>query len=314
MDIYHRENGNERPKDFPIFLENPGFLSLLFSGTYFVSTYYHDHEYRGWVFGSALVDVSGGRPSVYIIDAKSLPPVFLLDTESFRISNNSMKPAWDFVIYSGKAYLFTNTGEAVVFNIDSRTLRYERTVPFREIRFPGWKGGEWFFVSNEMVTAYNLSTGTARTLGREVDVEKRRNYYGYYFYENTNGRRFVVESNSGKTYPMPEVEYGWFVVFDRGYIYSEKGNSHINICFFENGALKRKIILSGSAVGGPSVYGNTLYIGRRHLAFKVDLTSMRVIKAFSSEELDLYSGYSLDMFPFGADDIVYGEAYYDGDH
>jgi hypothetical protein len=96
-------------------------------------------------------------------------------------------------------------------------------------------------------------------------------------------------------------------------MYSEKNNSHINICFFENGALIRKIVLSGSAVGGPSVYGNTLYVGRGHLAFKVDLTSMRVVKAFSSDEIDLYSGYYLYMFPFGADDIVYGEAYYDGD-
>jgi hypothetical protein len=213
MNISHRENNMQRAADF--------FFSWrtadIFSNTLFVETAYNRDNYMEYLFEYTLIDISGGRPSVYIMDAKSLPPVYLWDAESFRIGVSlQLDYAWDFVIYSGKAYLFTNSGEAVVFNIDGHTLRYERTVPFRELRIPGWKGSEWIFVSDGIVTVYNLSTGTVRALGREVDVEKRGNYYGYYFYEDTNGRRFVVESNSGKTYPMPEVEYVWFVVFDRG--------------------------------------------------------------------------------------------------
>jgi hypothetical protein len=273
--------------------------SCLFGDTFYVSVGYHSNRGHASVYEKALIDISGGSPSVYILD---------------DIDTNLIKSAWDFVINSGKAYLFTNTGEAVVFNVDSHTLRYERTVPFREIRIPGWKGGEWFFVSDEIVTAYNVSTGTVRTMGREV--EKKEYYRRYYFYEDANGRRFVVEKKSGKTYPvMTDTEYGWFDFFDRGYMYRKKDNRHLNICFFENGALKRKIVLSGSAVDGtgPLVYGNTMYVGKRHLAFTVDLTSMRVVKAFSEDIIFDNSGYYIYMFPFGSDDIVYAEAYSDGD-
>jgi hypothetical protein len=40
---------------------------------------------------------------------------------------------------------------------------------------------------------------------------------------------------------------------------------------------------------------------------------MRVAKSFSSVPTNYYTGYDLRMFPYGADDIVYGEAYYSGD-
>jgi hypothetical protein len=112
---------------------------------------------------------------------------------------------------------------------------------------------------------------------------------------------------------MLDVELDGISIFDRGYMYREKGNRHINICFFEDGVLKRKIVLSGSALGGASIYENTLYMGMRHLAFTVDLTSMRIGKSFSSEKMHYNSGDRLDMFPFGADDIVYCEVYDDGD-
>jgi hypothetical protein len=293
INIYYRENDKKRLQDSHLVLDD----TRLFGDTLCVEVRYHNRDYKASVNEYALIDISGSEPSVYILD----------DVNNIEF----IWSAWDFVIYSGKAYLFTNSGEAVVFNIDDHTLRYERTVPFWEIHISGWRGGEWIFVSDETITAYNLSTRAVRPLGMEV---KNKEYYpGYYFYEDTNGRRFVVGSNSGKTFPMLDVELDGISIFERGYMYREKDNRHINICFFEDGALKRKIVLSGSALGGAFIYGNTLYMGMRHLAFTVDLTSMQIGKSFSSEKIHYNSGYRLNMFPFGADDIVYGEVYDDGD-
>ena len=189
MNIYYRENGRERLQDSYLVLHG----TRLYSDTLFIDVTYHKNDHTTFVNENALIDISGGMPSVYILDAKSLPPVYLSDTERFRIGASlQLESAWDFVIYSGKAYLLTNTGEAVVFNVNGHTLRYEETVPWREFRIPGWKGGEWIFVSDGMVTAYNISVGSMRQLGRHL--ENYGHHPDAYFYEGTNGRRFIVES------------------------------------------------------------------------------------------------------------------------
>jgi hypothetical protein len=289
---YYRESGKERQDSAPNWR-----IYYLFGNTIYARPYYGNEH--------ALVDISGGKTAVYILDTENLP-----------IDPRRISWAWDFVIESGKAYLLTATGEAVVFNIDSHFLRYERTVPWREFRVPGWQGGGWIFVSDGTVTEYNISSGAVRTLGTETKTDSY--FLGYYSYEDANGSRFIVGAN-GKAYPVLDDGYSMLEIFDRGYIYHEKNHRYKIICFFENGILTRKILLSGSAVTGDygqesiNVHGDTLYMGMKHLAFSVDLNTMQINKSFSTEIESPISGSRINIFPFGADDIVYGRYFFDGD-
>jgi hypothetical protein len=259
---YYSESGKEMPDSSPNW-----HTVLLFSNLIYARPYYG--------IELALVDISGGKTSAYI-----------LDTENPPFDPKYIWGAWDFVIDSGQAYLLTDTGDAIVFNVGSHSLHYEKTVPFREIHIPGGKGGDWVFESDGTVTEYNISSGAMRPL------------------EGT---------------PLPAGDYYMVKTFDRGHIYHEKNRQCKTICFFENGILTRKIILSGSAVTGGygqesiDIHGNTLYMGMRHLAFTVDLDTMQINKAFSTDIESLYSGNRINIFPFGADDIVYSRYFYDGD-
>jgi hypothetical protein len=297
---YYRESGKEKPSDF-----NPGwYISRIFGDILFANTRFYFTETRNEY---ALVDISGSRPRVYILDTENIA----IDSQTALYEPYTwislLEGAMDFVIDSGKAYLKRESGEVLIFNAGNNYLQFENTVSWRDCRIPGWKGGERVFVHDDTVEAYNFSTGTARTLGKNLEIPYYHVEGRNYLYEDANGRRFIVEADSGKTYPEPDGEYHNFAIFENGYIFTDDDQNFYTLCFFENGILRRKLVLSGDAVNGRSfsVYGNKIYLGMYCLALTIDITSMRVSKAFNTQA----PGYNADiyvyMFPLGADDIAY---------
>jgi ankyrin repeat protein len=292
---YYRENGREKPNDSnPIWSIDSIFGDILYARTPWYYEHYYSMEY-------ALVDISGNNPTVYILESDN----------KVRVETRYFADVIDFVINAGKAYLIRKSGEVIICTVEKNTLRFERTVSWRESRIPGWRGGEHYFVADEILTAYNFATGRARPLGKKIELP---GYYSSgYGYEDANGRRFIT-GEGGKAYPVPEDEkFKQIITFDRGYIYDVKEENYRVICFFENGVLKRKIVLSGSAVWGdsPSLHENKLYLGMYCLALSIDLTSMRVSKAFSTPGTGNNSSIDVNIFPFGTDDVGY-TIYHDG--
>jgi ankyrin repeat protein len=285
---YYRENGREKPN-----VSDPVWRIVSTFGDIFqVHTPWNNLEH--YSVEHALIDISGNKPTIYILE------------NSVLVETGYFTDVINFIINAGKAYLIRKSGDVMICTVERNTLRYENTVPWKECRIPGWRGGEHYFVEDEIVTAYNFSTGRARPLGKKIEIPSSY-YYSGYIYEDANGRRFIA-GEGGDSHPLPDEEVARIKTFDQGYIYNVKDGNFRVICFFENGVLKRKIVLSGdAAVWGdlPSLHGNKLYLGMPCLALTIDLTSMRIIRAFNTDNTGNNSGIEVYMFPFGTDDVVY---------
>ena len=297
---YYSKSGRERPNEF-----NPGWhIARIFGNVlYAYNRVYYDEANNEY----ALVDISAGNPSVYILETDNLRIDSMTALYEPHTWISLLDNAMDFVIDSEKAYLVRNSGEVLQFAVREHSLQFEKTVSWRDCIIPGWNSGERVFVNGETVEVYNFSTGTARPLGKKVEIPHLHIEGRNYLYEAETGRRFVVEAKSGRAYPEPEEEFHNFALFEKGYIYADKDGRFYTVCLFENGVLKRKLVLSGSAMGdfSFSIYGDKMYIGRYLLGFTVDINTGQVSSAFNSRDSGRNAEIYVYMFPFADDDIVY---------
>jgi ankyrin repeat protein len=297
-ELYYRENGQEES-------DNSSYRGWNINAIFGNILHAHNSPWDYHATKHVLVDISGNRPTAYILRPEDR--IIIEAMESW----NDMR-ARDLIIDSGKAYLIRRSDEILVFDVEKNTLQYEKTVSWRDCRIPGWRGGEYCFVEDGIVTAFNFSTGLARPLGKRVQSPSY--YSSDYIYEDADGGRFII-GTGGRTYPMPDERFGRIATFDQGYFYEDPDENFITICFFENGILKRKIVLSGcfhnGGYGSLSIHGNKIYQGLECLAFTIDLTSMRVSRAFNTDDTGSNSRIEVYMFPFGTDDVVY-TVYLDG--
>jgi hypothetical protein len=297
---YYHESSKKKPNDF-----EPGWhIASIFGDIFYAyNRVYYDEAENEY----ALVDISGGKPSVYILDTESINIGSMTALYEPHTWISLLDGAMDFTIDSGKAYLIRKSGEVLVFNAGKNFLQFEKTISWRDCRIPGWKGGERIFIVDETVESYDFSAGTAQTLGKKLEIPYYHVEGRNYLYEDTNGRRFMAEANSGRIYPEPDEEYHNFAIFENGYIYTDDDQNFYTVCFFEDGILKRKLVLSGSAIRGTSfsIYGDKIYLGMYGLAFTIDLTSMRVSKAFNTRDSGRNAEIYIYMFPFGENDIAY---------
>jgi hypothetical protein len=94
-------------------------------------------------------------------------------------------------------------------------------------------------------------------------------------------------------------------------MYADRAKNNIIICFFENGELTRKTVISCENIIPESgnyaftVHKDKLYLGMKNLACVIDLTSMQVTKAFSADNTASDTPVFIYMFPFGEEDVVY---------
>jgi hypothetical protein len=296
---YYSKIGREKPNNF-----NPGWhIARIFGKVlYAYNRVYWDEANSEY----ALVNISA-NPSVYILETDNLKIGSMTALYEPYTWISLLNNAMDFFIDSEKAYLIRNSGEVLQFAVREHSLQFEETVSWRDCIIPGWNSGERVFVNGETVEVYDFSTGTVRPLGKKVEIPHLHIEGRNYLYEDEAGRRFVVEAESGSAYPEPEEEFHNFALFENGYIYADKDGHFYTVCLFEDGVLKRKLVLSGSAMGdfSFSIYGDKIYIGRYLLAFTIDINTAQVSSAFNS----IYSGRNADIyvyiFPFAADDIVY---------
>jgi hypothetical protein len=291
LEQYYRKNGGEKPSDSQFQWDIFGVVDNI----YFVGDLRHDDD---WF--AALVDISTNRQLVYFLKVR-VSSLFL-----------PLLLARDIVIDSSNIYTVGFWGEVTVFAIKDNFLQFEKALPWRDCRIPGWKGGERVIIDDDdgTVSAHDFANGTSRVLGKRI--ENQWSYNGI-FYEDANGRSFISE-RGGKTWPWLAEGHDFIDFFDKGYMYADHARGSIVICFFENDTLTRKIVLSCENIIPDSgnyaftVYKDKLYLGMRNLACTIDLTSMQVIKAFSIEDSASNTVFVF-IFPFGEEDVVYSRPY-----
>ena len=297
---YYRESGREKPNNF-----NPDWhVARIFDHVlYAYNRVYYDEARNEY----ALVDISTDSPSVYIMETENLDIDSMTALYEPHTWISLLDNVMDFVIESGNAYLIRTTGEVLQFAAGEHSLQFEKAVSWRDCRIPGWKGGERVFVTDEAVEAYNFATGAVRPLGKKVEIPYLHIEGRNYLYEDGEGRRFVVEAKSGKAYPEPTEEFHNFALFEQGYIYVDENQRFYTVCFFEDGALKRKLVLSGSAMGdfSFSIHGDKMYLGMYLLAFTIDINTAQVSASFNTRDAGRNAEIYVYMFPFGTDDVVY---------
>jgi hypothetical protein len=291
LEQYYRKNGGGKPPDRQI---HWGIFGV-FDNIYCAGDFQNDDD---WF--TALVDLSANQQSVYFfkVRASSLFLPLLL--------------ARDIVIDSSSIYTIGFWGEVTSLAIKDNFLQFEKDIPWRDCRIPGWKGGERVFIddSDGTVSAHDFASGSTRMLGTRIKTQWS---YNGIFFKDTNGRPFISERN-GKSWPWVGGGYDFIDFFDKGYIYADRARNNIIICFFENDTLTRKVVLSCENIIPPSdnyaftVYKDKLYLGMRNLACVIDLTSMQVTKAFSIDNTTDTPVF-IYMFPFGEDDVVYTRPY-----
>ena len=295
-------SGREPPDDFnPRWRAARMFDNILYT---YNGVYWNDanNEY-------VLVDVSSGIPSVYILESENLRNYSITALSDPNTWIMLLDSTMNFVIDADRAYIIRYSGEVLQFAAGNHSLLFERTVSWRDCVISGWNGGERVFVDGETVAAYDFSTGAVRHMGKKVEnvrfdmLMMRRSY----LYEDEEGRRFVVESKSGKAYPAPEENFYDFGHFAKGYSYEEENRRYGVVCLFEDGVLKRKLILYGDAIRAASslvIIGDKIYISGYLLAFTLDLNTGQVLSAFNAR----YSNRTkidVHIFPFAESDIVY---------
>jgi hypothetical protein len=292
LEQYFRKNGGGNPTDHQIRWEIFGVVDNI----YCAGDFQNDDD---WF--AALVDLSANKQSVYFlrVRASSLFLPLLL--------------ARDIVIDSTNIYTVGFWGEVTVFAIKDNFLQFEKTIPWRNCRIPGWKGGERVIIDDNdgTVSVHDFASGSSRILGKRI--ENQWSYNGI-FYEDADGRAFISE-RGGKSWPWLGEGYDFIDFFDQGYIYADQSRNSIIICFFANGALTRKIMLSCENIIPHSdnyaftVYKDKLYMGMRNLACTIDLNTLQPAKAFSIADTAGNIPVFVFIFPFGEDDVVYTRPY-----
>jgi hypothetical protein len=292
MEQYYRKTGEKKPADHQIHWDIFG----VFDNIYYAGDFRNDDD---WF--AALVDLSANKQSVYFmkVRASSLFLPLLL--------------ARDIVIDPPNIYTIGFWGEVTMLTIKDNFLQFEKDIPWRDCRIPGWKGGERVIIddSDETVSAHDFANGNTRILGKKI---KNQWSYNGIFFEDANGRPFISERD-GKAWPWLGGSNDFINFFDKGYMYADRAMNSIIICYFENDALTRKIVLSCENIIPHSdnyaftVYKDKLYMGMRNLACVIDLNTMQLTKAFSTDNTTDNTPVFIYMFPFGEDDVVYTRPY-----
>ena len=145
---HYSKSGREKPNDF-----NPGWhIARIFGKVlYAYNRVYWDEAKNEY----ALVDISAGKPSVYILETDNLKIGSMTALYEPHTWISLLDDAMDFVIDSEKAYLIRNSGEVLQFAVREHSLQFEKTVSWRDCIIPGWNGGERVFVNGETVEVRN---------------------------------------------------------------------------------------------------------------------------------------------------------------
>jgi hypothetical protein len=288
LEQYYRKSGGGKSPDY----QPQWDIFLVVDDIYFAGDFQNDDDWS-----AALVDLSANKQSVYFLKVRA-SSLFL-----------PLLLARDIVIDSSNIYTIGFWGEVTVFAIKDNFLQFEKAISWRDCRIPGWKGGERVIIDDDdgTVSAHDFASGNSRTLGTRI---KHQWSYNGIFYEDANGRPFISDRD-GKFWPWLGEGYDFINFFDQGYMYADRGRNSIIICFFENGELTRKTIISCENIIPDSgnyaftVHKDKLYMGMKNLACAIDMNTMQVTKAFSTDNTASDTPVFIYMFPFGEEDVVY---------
>jgi hypothetical protein len=291
LEQYYRKNGGAPPDS-----QAQWEIFYVVDDIYCVGDFRNDDD---WF--AAIVDLSSNQQSVYFLKVRA-SSLFL-----------PLLLARDIVIAPPRIYTVGFWGEVTAFTIKDNFLQLERDIPWRDCRIPGWKGGERVIIDDAdgTVSAHDFAGGSTRLLGKRI---KNQWSYNGIFYEDADGQSFISQRD-GKSWPWLGENYDFIDFFEKGYMYADRAKSSLILCFFENGELARKIVISCENIipdndNHPlTVYKDKLYLGMKNLACAIDLTSMQVTKAFSTDNTASDTPVFIYMFPFGEDDVAYTRSY-----
>jgi hypothetical protein len=175
---------------------------------------------------------------------------------------------------------------------------------------------------------YNTGTGETKRYTEEEIRRLREEEFSSEDYQNRvsrfqdrQGRWFVEDTAKGNVLPAPQEEYKWLYFFENGYYYSSQSDYRrgfsitvINVCFFENSRLRRKLVLAFPSIGAFALRNNKIYNGDNRYAYIIDLNTARVTSAFTATIPGRYDTTVWNIYPTGTGDEVSTFSLYVGDH